>query len=76
MPAGMPGVGPDASEESTTNHVGTDVLICPAGQSPVISFSAEPVELRSTGQMRTPAPTWVIQPTTVAGSAAVARPKA
>jgi hypothetical protein len=43
------------------NHVGTDVLICPAGQSPAIFAGGNNLSnLRSTGQMRTTVPTWFV----------------
>ena len=46
------------ADSTTTNHIGTDVPIRPAGQSPAIFICRqEPVELRSTGQMRTSVPT-------------------
>ncbi len=44
---------------ASPDHVGADVLICPAERSSAIRRLQKPVELRSTGQMRTSAPTWL-----------------
>jgi len=51
---------PTGKGGSATTHVGADVLICPAERSSAIFRVREAVELRSTGQMRTSAPTWLV----------------
>ena len=51
---------PTGKGGSATNHVGADVLIRPAERSSAILREPQPVELRSTGQTRTSAPTWFV----------------
>src|ERR1700687_236653 len=46
-----------------TNHVGTAVLSCPAEQrSARFGYRQKAVELRSTGQLTTAVPTWLVSP--------------
>src|ERR1700730_13701508 len=48
----------EVTQQDVTNHVVTDVLICPVERSSTVLEGRKLSDLRSAGQMRTSAPIW------------------